>query len=231
MLVLSSSLYQQTDLFCNYINAPKKFKKSCVNLGGAQKKTPKVETWIIIMCKEQTALLCWWATTQTEEGRAVYPSQPRSRMKGHKAREDTGTLSPNSTDKNHSSSRKAQNIHVVERRSNKNNVRVYNKTRFPATSDSLMLRKHRVLERWRGPGRERNTAGTNLELWCKGNMSKQSGCRIFVLFEGSVKEHCLWLQPKHERNLSGHRDLRLVAKTQWGHIYSKMGRGTPYVRA
>lgn len=52
------------------------------------------------MCKEQTALLCWWATTQAEEGRAVCPSQPRSRMKGQKAREYTGTLSSNSTDKN-----------------------------------------------------------------------------------------------------------------------------------
>lgn len=191
-----------------------------------------MDTWLIIICKEQKALLCWWAMTQTEEGRAVCPSQPRSRMKGQKAREYTGTLSPNSTDKTHSSSRKAQNIHVGERRSNKNNVRVYNKSRFPATSDSLMLRKHRVLERWQGSGRDLSPTDTDLELWCKGNMSKQSRCRIFVLFEGSVKEHCLWLQQKHERNLSsGHRDLQLVAKTQWEHIYSKMGRGTPYARA
>lgn len=95
-----------------------------------------------------------------------------------------------------------------------------------------MLRKHRVLERRRGPGRDVSAADTNLELWCKGNMSKQSRCRILVRFEGSVKEHCLGLQQTHEGNLSsGHRDLRLVAKTQGGHIYSKMGRGTPYVRA
>lgn len=109
-------------------------------------------------------------------------------MKGHKAREHRGTLSPNSTDKNHSSSRKAQNTHVGERRANKNN-RVHNKTRFPATSDSLTQNSVGALAG--AGGRGLNTAGTNPELWRKGNMSEQSGCRIFVLFEGSVKEHCL----------------------------------------
>lgn len=138
---------------------------------------------------------------------------------------------PTSTDKYHRGSRKSPNIHVVERRPTKTTSELTTKPVFSCHFWQSCAEKIQSVLRSRG--QDLHTADTNLELWCKGKKSKHShaaGYSVFLkdLWRGIVYHFSERM--KGAAREGGERGGRRgVAKTQWGRVYSKTGRGTPHI--